>query len=205
MSEPRGVTPQPQQPMPWLEKGRIDEQDPTRDGRTIWLLDETCNRQALLHRYEDVRRRDRGGKWDGSGYPLVQVDDRAMEQLGGHSDPMHEQEGSLDAEDSQRAWHGLMKMVEHQFGPHDDVPALIRLLADDADVQESFGSQWPVGKIVRALNARDPSASWNDDRVENAKRRLSKWIVRVRTAQGLDAVDFRALLARYARENERRS
>jgi hypothetical protein len=79
----------------------------------------------------------------------------------------------------------------------------VKLLAEDLDVQESFGSQWPIGKIVRALNDRDRTGSWNDDRVENAKRRLTKWVIKVKSTQGLDAIDFRALLARYARESER--
>jgi hypothetical protein len=202
MSGPHGVVSEPQYPVPWLHRGRIDEQDPTRDARVAWLIDEVCNRQALFHRYEDVRRRDRGGKWDGSGYPLVQADDRTMERLSGHHDPADEHEDSLDAADSRHAWQGLVKLVEHQFGSRDDVPAIVRLLAEDADVQESFGNQWPIGKIARVLNQRDGSGSWNNDRVENAKRRLTKWVVRVKTTHGLDAIDFRALLARYAREKE---
>jgi hypothetical protein len=205
MSESQGMMLGSQEPMPWLDKGAINEQDPTRDGRVIWLIDEICNRQALFHRHEDVRRRDRGGKWSGSGYPFVQVDDRVIEQLGGHYDPADDHADSLDAEDCRSAWHGLRKMVEHQFGPHDDVPALVRALAEDADVQESFGSQWPVAKIVRVLNGREAGSAWNDDRVENAKKRLTKWIVRMKRSQGLDAIDLRALFARYARETERRA
>jgi hypothetical protein len=204
MSSSDGMARQPQHPLPWLDRGSIDEQDPTRDSRVAWLIDEVCNRQALLHRYEDVRRRDRGGKWDGSGYPLVQADDRMMEQLSGHHDSADDREDSLEASDSRRAWQGLVKLVEQQFGSGDDVLAVVRLLAEDADVQESFGTQWPIEKIARALNQREGSGSWNDDRVENAKRRLTKWVVRVRTTNGLDAIDFRALLARYARENETR-
>jgi hypothetical protein len=202
---PAGVSDQPQRPMPWLSRGGIDEQDPTRDGRVAWLVDEVCNRQALLHRYEDVRRRERGGKWDGSGYPLVQVDDRTLEQLGGHEDVEEGRGNGLDAGDSGRAWIGLIKLVQHQFGLNDDVATLVKLLAEDLEVQESFGSQWPIGKIVRALNERDRTGSWNDDRVENAKRRLTKWVIKVKSTQGLDAIDFRALLARYARENDPRS
>lgn len=97
--------------MPWLDRGAIDEQDPTRDSRVAWLVDEVCNRQAVIHRYEDVRRRERGGKWDGSGYPLVQADDRLMEQLSGHHDPADQREDSLDAMDSRHAWQGLVKLV----------------------------------------------------------------------------------------------
>ncbi len=194
----------PERPPPWLAKGPLDEREPARDGRVLWLIEEICNRRALAYRYEDVRRRDRGGKWDGTGYPLVQVDDAAIEQLSGHLDPAQDQHDALNAEDCQRAWQGLVKMVEHQFGPGDDVPALVQLLAQDADVQDAFGSQWPIATIVRALNRRHPGSTWNDDRVENAKRRLTRWIVRVKRAHGLDAIDLRALLARYARETQRR-
>jgi hypothetical protein len=189
-------------PLPWLAKGRFDAWEPMRDARVIWVVEETCNRQALFHRYEDMRRRDRGGKWDGSGYPLVAVDSQTIEQLGGHYDPAEDETDSLQAEDSRRAWQGLVALIKHQFGPDDDVATLVQVLAEDRDMQDSFGSQWPIGKIARALNARQPNAAWNDDRVENAKRRLTKCIVKIKQAHGLDAVDLRALLVRYAREHE---
>jgi hypothetical protein len=191
-------------PLPWQARGRIDPWEPMRDARVIWVVEETCNRQALFHRYEDMRRRDRGGKWDGSGYPLVAVDNQTIEQLSGHYDPAEDETDSLQAEDSRRAWQGLVALTKHQFGPDDDVATLVQVLAEDRDTQDSFGSQWPIGKIARALNARQPqsSAAWNDDRVENAKRRLTKCIVKIKQAHGLDAVDLRALLVRYAREHE---
>jgi hypothetical protein len=89
-------------------------------------------------------------------------------------------------------------LAEHHFGPTDDVVALLQVLAHDRDTQESFGRQWPIGKIIRALNAGQSHALWNDDRVENAKRRLTRFIARFKQEHGLDAVDLRALLARYA-------
>ena len=187
-------------PLPWFEKGKINLYEPPRDARVIWIVEATCNRQALFHRYEDVRRRDRGGKWDGSGYPLVAVDDRTIEQLGGHYDPDEEGSDSLKEEDARRAWEGLTQLTIHQFGADDDIVALVDVLATDSDTQESFGSQWPVGKIARALNARRPLAPWNDDRVDNAKRRLIKFISRIKQLNGFDAVDLRAFLARYARQ-----
>jgi hypothetical protein len=190
-------------PPPWLAaSGRIDDFEPVRDARVIWVIEETCNRQALLHRYEDVRRRERGGKWDGSGYPLVAVDEQTMEQLSGHYDPTENEANSLQAEDSRRAWNGLVHLAEHQFGADDDVVALVQVLSQDRETQESFGSQWPIGKIVRALNAGQSHATWNDDRVENAKRRLTKFVLRFKQEHGLDAVDLRALLARYARQRQ---
>jgi hypothetical protein len=187
-------------PMPWSAKGALNEHDPVRDARVRWMIEDTCNRPALFHRYEDVRRRDRGGKWDGSGYPLMPVDEQTLEQLSGHYDPAEDETDSLHAEDSRRAWSGLVALTAHQFGPNDDVVALVQVLAEDRDTQESFGSQWPIGQIVRALNRRQAQASWNDDRVDNAKKRLTKCIAKIRQANGLDAIDLRAMLARYARE-----
>src|SRR6202012_5809721 len=97
-------------------------------------------------------------------------------------------------------WDGLVYLAVHHFGAKDDIVALVQVLANDRDTQESFGSQWPISKIVRALNAKEAQAAWNDDRVENAKRRLTKFIIRFKEEHGLDAVDLRALLARYARQ-----
>ena len=195
----RAATTVPAQPLPWLARGRLDEYEPIKDSRVIWAVEETCNRQALFHRYEDLRRRDRGGKWDGTGYPLVPVDDQTIEQLSGHYDPANDETDSLHAADSRRAWDGLVQLVMHQFGPNDDVVALVRVLAEDRETQDAFGSQWPIAKIASALNQRQPDKPWNDDRVDNAKKRLTKCIAKIRKAHGLDAVDLRALLARYAR------
>jgi hypothetical protein len=199
---PQAASAERSNPLPWLEKGQINLYEPPRDARVIWVVEDTCNRQALLHRYEDVRRRDRGGKWHGSGYPLVAVDDRTIEQLSGHYDPAEQETGPLEDEDARRAWNGLVQLTSRQFGIDDDVVALVQVLASDSDTQESFGSQWPIGKIVRALNARQSRTSWNDDRVENAKRRLTRFIGRLKQAHGLDAVDLRALLVRYSRERQ---
>jgi hypothetical protein len=185
---------------PWIANGFANEHDPAQDARLTWIVEESCNWQALFHRYEDVRRRDRGGKWGGSSYPLIAVDDKTIEQLSGHYDPTEDETDSLQAEDSRRAWDGLLQLAAHQFGPDDDVVALLQVLAHDHDTQESFGSHWPIAKIVRALNGRQPHALWNSDRVDNAKRRLTKFIARLKHDNGLDAVDLRALLARYARE-----
>ena len=190
-------------PWPWLANGRIDERDPAGDARVTWLIDETCNRQALFHRFEDMRRRDRGGKWDGTGYPLVAVDHQTIENLSGAYDPADSEADSLTIDDSRRAWDGLVKLAAHQFGPDDDVVALVRVLGSDGETQDAFGTQWPIGRIVRALNGRGGDASWDDDRVENAKRRLTRCIGKIRQANGLDAVDLRALLARYSREHDR--
>jgi hypothetical protein len=189
---------------PWLARGRLDAWDPMRDSRVIWVVEETCNRQALFHRYEDMRRRDRGGKWHGSGYPLVTVDEQTMEQLSGHYDPAENEADALQLEESRRAWAGLMALVVQQFGAADDITALLQTLAEDGETQDAFGSQWPIGKIAETLGKRQPGQTWTDDRVENAKRRLTKFIGKIKKTHGLDAVDLRALLVRYAREHERR-
>jgi hypothetical protein len=204
-SEPGRTMAKPDTPMPWLAKGVANEHDPTRDARVRWVVEDTCNRPALFHRYEDMRRRDRGGKWDGSGYPLMPVDAQTIEQLSGHYDPTEDETDALHAEDSRRAWAGLVAFAAHQFGPNDDVVALVQVLAEDRDTQDSFGSQWPIGQIVRALNRRQAQTSWNDDRVDNAKKRLTKCIAKIKQANGLDAVDLRALLVRYAREHRLRT
>src|SRR5262249_6877562 len=187
-------TPGTPAPWPWLAKGRIDERAPAGDARVTWLIDETCNRQALFHRFEDMRRRDRGGKWDGTGYPMVAVDHQTLDNLSGAYDPAESEADGLAIDDSRRAWDGLVKLAAHQFGPDDDVVALVRVLGSDGETQDAFGTQWPIAKIVRALNGRSGEASWNDDRVENAKRRLTRYIAKIRQAHGLDAVDLRALL-----------
>jgi hypothetical protein len=197
--EPAQASAASSQSMPLIANGFANEHDPAQDARLTWLVEETCNWQALFHRYEDVRRRDRGGKWDGSSYPLIAVDDRTIEKLIGHYDPTEDETNSLQAEDSRRAWDGLLQLAARQFGRDDDVVALLQVLAHDHDTQESFGSHWPVAKIVSALNGRQPHALWNNDRVDNAKRRLTKFIGRLKQDNGLDAVDLRALLARYAR------
>lgn len=189
---------------PWLARGRLDPWQPIRDARVIWVVEETCNRQALFHRYEDMRRRDRGGKWHGAGYPLVTVDEQTIEHLGGYYDPTESETDPLQVEESLRAWQGLVALVVRQFGAGDDVTVLVHALAEDRETQDAFGSQWPIGKIAGTLNTRQPGQVWNDDRVENAKRRLTKFIVKFRQTHGLDAIDLRALLVRYARERESR-
>ena len=188
---------------PWLAKGCVDERTPAGDARVTWLIDETCNRQALFHRFEDMRRRERGGKWDGTGYPMVPVDHQTLDNLSGAYDPAESEADGLAIDDSRRAWEGLVKLAAHQFGPDDDVVALVRVLGSDGETQDAFGTQWPIARIVRALNGRSEGASWNDDRVENAKRRLTRCIAKIRQAHGLDAVDLRALLARFSREHDR--
>jgi hypothetical protein len=73
------------------------------------------------------------------------------------------------------------RLDRHTCGGPDPVQAarglrkLLELLARDPDVQAGFGLEWPVRKIVDALNISDPDPRWNDDRIENAKKRLRNW------------------------------
>ena len=55
------------------------------------------------------------------------------------------------------------------------------------------------------LNNRFPPRTWTGDRVDNAKRRLLKWIKRLMRKNGLDEVDLETLFARVAGEQERRN
>jgi len=158
-SEPARENSEQSIPFPWLAHGRLDQYEPSRDARVIWIVEETCNRQALPHRYEDVRRRDRGGKWKGTGYPLLAVDNQTMERLSGYYDPGEEETGSLHAEDARRAWDGLVQLVQHHFGGDDDVFALVQVLAHDCDMQESFGAQWPIGPMTELITQRSASPS----------------------------------------------
>src|SRR5437660_2697101 len=45
---PGQTSPETTQSWPWLSHGLADNADPSRDARTRWLLEETCNRQALF-------------------------------------------------------------------------------------------------------------------------------------------------------------
>jgi hypothetical protein len=81
-----------------------------------------------------------------------------------------------------------------------DVLLLLDLMAHDPEVQSGFGAEWPVSQIVSALNLKHSIPLWNDDRVENAKKRLKNWIVRLKRIHGLDAGDLMDLFARRDRE-----
>jgi hypothetical protein len=74
------------------------------------------------------------------------------------------------------------------------------LMADDHEVQAAFGAEWPVAKLVRALNLKHPIPPWYDYRIENAKKRLKNWIVRLKRIHDLDADGLTDLFARRGRE-----
>lgn len=186
---------------------------PERDGRIRWLIKEVGGRRALEHRFEDMRRQ-RWGRWRGLGYRtsqisapanfdsgidrdeeiLTQQDEHARELQEDHEDPHYDR-------DVQRAWIGMLAIASRRFKTHEDVQKLLQVLAQDPEVQAGFGVEWPVRKIVEALNIVHPDPPWNDDRVENAKRRLRNWIGGIKRDHGLDQTDLMALFARYGRAN----
>jgi hypothetical protein len=163
--------------------------DPKRDGRVGWLIETVGGSQALSHRHEDIRRRQYGGKWKEDGYRQVQLEQHHVDALSVDADdPLHD-------EDVRRIWRGLLAAAKSDFKSNDDVSILLDLLAHDSDVQAEFGSEWPVSKIVGELNQRHRGSIWNDDRVDNAKKRLKNWIGRMKRDLGLDSADLMDLLA----------
>jgi len=190
----------------------IDETDPRKDGRVAWLIDEAGGARSLSHRFEDIRRQ-RWGRWQSSGYRTVQMEalqksdegeavepermlaQRADGSVELHSDP----DVGRETDEMRLAWSGLLVLAEKQFAADDDVFSLLRLLDQDSDIQAGFGSEWPIGQIVRALNADGGQRPWTDDRVDNAKRRVRNWLTRIQRDQSLDRTDLLALLVRCAR------
>jgi hypothetical protein len=191
----------------------IDD-DPARDGRIIWLLKETCGQRALPHRYEDMRRRQ-WGRWQGTGYRTVQIssfnasgstldgDEAELARAADPSYPLQEEPEDVHrTSDASRAWIGLQLCASRQFGANDDVADVLDLIAHDPSIQEAFGTEWPVTRIVETLNARTPSPLWSAQRVDNARKRLKNWILRMKRDQGLDSTDIWDLFARVSREQE---
>lgn len=172
----------------------IDE-DPKRDGRVIWLVSEVGGRQALAHRHEDIRRR-LYGRWREGSYKVEQLEEDHIVGLAVEpTDP-------YENEDNRRAWLGLVAAAKSEFEPNEDVSVLLDLLANDSEIQAAFGSEWPVRKIVDTLNQRNPTRLWNDDRVDNAKKRLKAWIGRVRRDYKIEPADLMHLFAHYASKHE---
>ena len=177
----------------------VDPQAPERDGRVVWLVQEIGGAGAIAHRHEDIRRERFGRAKPEVGRPIVQpgVEDETAE-LG--SDP--NQAITLQEKDADRAWRGLLATANNQFQQHDDVSMLLRLMNDVRDILEDSSSQWPVNRIVALLNQQFPPPTWTDRRVDNAKKRLLKWISRLMQKNGLDATDLEALFAGVARRED---
>jgi hypothetical protein len=182
---------------------------PEQDDRVRWLIKEVGGQRALKHRFEDMRRQ-RWGRWHGLGYRTSQISaltngepDRDEEIVPRQREHAHElQEDCEDPHherDVRRAWIGMLAVASRRFKPHEDVQKLLQVLAHDPEVQAGFGVEWPVREIVEALNTVHPDPPWNDDRVENAKKRLRNWIGGIKRDHGLDQTDLMALFARYGR------
>jgi hypothetical protein len=170
--------------------------DPKRDERVAWLIGRVGGQQALKHRHEDIRRRRHGGKSKGDGYRQVQLEKAHIEGLSVEPDDPHHDE------DIRKTWRGLLLMALEKFDPGTDVLLLLNLMAHDHEVGAAFGAEWPISQMVSALNRKHPFPPWNDDRVENAKRRLKNWIVRLKRIHGLNEDDLKDLFARRGRDAE---
>jgi hypothetical protein len=176
---------------------RMADDDPKRDARVAWLIAQVGGPRALTHRYEDIRRRRFGGKWSEHGYRHVQLEPEHVEGLSvDPDDPNYEA-------DIRSAWLGLLALAKSEFRRDEDPAIVLDLMENDPEIQSGFDKEWPIAAIVAALNRSHPTPSWNDDRVENAKRRLKNWIVRLMRNNGLDTTDLMDLLARHGRRNVR--
>jgi hypothetical protein len=174
---------------------------PERDGRVVWLIAEIGGSDAIGHRYEDVQRERHGRSKPGTGRPYQQPTDED-EPKGMEVEP--DGPDGLEKADSRRIWQGLLATASNDFRSDDDVSVLLNLLADDPGIlSESSDRQWPIRLIVARLNARSTSRRWSDDHVDNAKRRLMNWILRLKSRNRLDGTDLEAMFAKVARQLER--
>ena len=181
----------------------IDPDAPERDGRVVWLIDQIGGSAGISHRREDILRRRFGRSSRGNGRPLVQPP-----RNGEFTEMMSDADApaALEAADGLRVWRGLLATAELEFRQSDDLSKLLRVLAEHPEIlQDSSGGQWPITELVVQLNSRFPPRTWTGDRVDNAKRRLLKWIKRLMRKNGLDEVDLEALFARVARQQEWRN
>jgi hypothetical protein len=98
-------------------------------------------------------------------------------------------------------WRGLLLTANCEFAPEDDVAKLLCLVARRPGIiEDANGSRWPLETLAAFLDADFSPPPWNAIRVENAKRRLAKWISRLMLKNGLDATDLEGLFARVARQ-----
>jgi hypothetical protein len=163
-------------------------QDPKLDERVEWLLREIGGMLGLKHRKQDIWRRLTGGG------RVTQLEPKHVETWGEEPvDPFHD-------DDLRQSWCGLRERAKSVFRPEEDAAIVLHLIATDAKIRDGFDGRWPIGAIVAALNRSHPGRPWNDDRVENAKRRLTNWIERLGRDNGLDSTALMDLLARYARK-----
>jgi hypothetical protein len=184
-----------------LEGLSVDLNSPELDGRVIWLIKEIGGSEALAHRHEDILRQRYGRFSPKRGRQIVQPDDDEDFESIGASEPPTEVD-----EVARLAWFGLIKLAEQKFSRGDDVSVLLQLLNQAPDLFDEAGTgQWPINDIVRRLSFLFPNAGWHVDRVDNAKRRLTRWISHLKQINGLDQTDLEALLVRIARKSQRDS
>jgi hypothetical protein len=181
------------------DKWSIEPYALEHDGRVVWLIEQIGGRQAMAHRHEDILRQRYGRSLPEGGRRIVQpgIED---ESSGIDSDDG----GALTDADAKLVWRGLLITAGLDFQPHEDVWKLLRLMSGDPDILDAWsGEQWPIKKIVASLNLRFPPPPWTDRRVENAKRRLERWISSLKKKYGLvDTIDLEALFALVARQYE---
>lgn len=175
----------------WTENAEI----PELDGRVVWLIRQIGGSIAIAHRHVDILRQRFGRSRTAF---QVEADEDVFEvtssQDGG---------GTLGQADARNIWIGLQKLASREFGPDEDVAKLLTVLARVPDVfDECGGRQWPVSRIVALLNAHFPPPDWTYHRVDDAKKRLRNWIVRLQRQNAFDATDLEALFARAGRLRE---
>jgi hypothetical protein len=172
---------------------------PECDGRVIWLIGEIGGSDAIAHRCEDIQRQ-RYGRSDPTrgGRRIVQIEGQ-IDDIGWEPD----QPRMLQQLDAPHIWYGLLITVDQQFHQHDDISMVLHLLNDVRDIFDDTSSQWPVKRMMALLNERFPPPNWTEDRVDNAKRRLIKWIKGLMQKNGLDVTDLEDLFARVARQRGR--
>jgi hypothetical protein len=173
----------------------IGAADPRNDERVIWLIAEVGGSQAIQHRYEDINRQryGRGGR-------LRQREEDDTEEP---QDEVPPYEGARHLQDVRDIWKGMLIVARQTFADADDVTLLLRLLAEEPELlDEAWGNQWPIQRIVELLSDRPPPRNWDQEQVDNAKRRLTGWIGRLMRKNGLDHVDLEALFAAVAKRSE---
>jgi hypothetical protein len=181
-----------------LDRTGWDEKDPARDKRVAWLLtelDDVCSSLALRNLCVDITRERQGGR-RARPVPIDGVEaenDEGMKQGPNQSDGIHELEIRF-------AWKGLLAMRKSEVDhPQDDVLLLLRVLAENPELEAGFSSQWPIKAIVNLLNKQYPTRSWSQRHVDNLKEKLERWIAKKRRGVD-DFADFEALLTRVGRK-----
>lgn len=181
-------------PAELLKYVTIDNEDPGRDGRIAWLLESTGGTGALRHRCEDIRR-ERHGRSSKGGRPLTQVGEETPEMS---VEPDEIESGLVDA-DAEVAWQGLLLEATRRFPSGDDVSLLLRLMNQQSEIF-SGNRQWPISDIAGLLNRECAVPTWTNERVDNAKRRLAKWVQNMCHSNGFGIVELEALFAKAARD-----